>query len=962
MLKRVQAFILSCVLLCGCMLPGCSKLQFGNNDDSNADPSARTLSEYEQYIAGREAAPADALIRISGSAFFDSGNSEIQTVELDGTEAAVTTESGSITYTFTVEYSGLYHLAIDYYPLEGYGDTIERKLYIDGELPFSEARSLLFERQFEDEGEKRYSTSGNEYRRSQKEIFEWCTTDARSGYGFVDESLQFYLEAGEHTVTLEGIAEPMAIGELRFYVRTEQKNYAQLLEEYDKLGLASGNGQETYEAEDASRKSDSTLYAVEDRSSSQTTPYESTLILLNCIGSNNWKYTGQWIEWTVTVPETGLYTLSFRVKQDFVSGASAARRLYINGAVPFTEAEMLSIPYDLNWQIFTPGNEDGAYQFYLQEGKNTIRLEVVTGELAPILIQVRATVEDLTALYRRITAIVGSFPDSLRDYHLEDSIPDMVSVMETAYAELNAANALVEGLSGNKGEQSAYIDQMLVLLETMMDDMDVIPEQMSTFSDRINALASWAASAAEVPLLIDKFTVAGTHEQGETLRAEGSFLEQAWFDLDNFIASFQVDYYTVESMMEQETDREITLWLSSTSGRDQASILRDLVDKYFTSETGIKVNIRLVDMSVLWQAVANDMGPDVAILQGQAQPLNYGVRGALLDLRQFEDVDEVLSRFDESAVTPFCLGDSVYGLPEQQVFMMMFLRTDILNELGVSAPQTWGELYKLIPTLQEQGMEIGLPQPTTVQSGSDSTALNPMYTSLLLQNGVTVYDAQNRLCVLDELVAVNCFVEWSEFYTKYNFTKSYSAINRFRTGTMPIVLSDYTFYNSLVLAAPEIDGAWEMVPIPGTVSSDGTISRETSSSGSACMIFANTEEPDASWEFLKWWTSTETQVMYGRELETIQGASARWPTANLEAVEQLGWSPAASAALQEQWRYVVGIPEVPGGYYVGRSISNAIKSVVNMGESPREVLLDAIEDINEEIISKRIEFGLEEGE
>ena len=957
MLKRIQSIILVCVLLCTWVLPGCTNSHGGTTGADLPDAASRSLSEYELYIKDKKPAPEDAVIEIDGTEFSSWQGHEVQIVQLDGISAAATANEGSITYTFQVEESGLYDLDIDYYPLEGFGDTIERALYLDGKIPYSEARSLLLQRQFVDEGEKRYSTSGNEYRRSQTEVAAWYTAPAHSGYGFIDAPLKLYLEEGQHTITLESIAEPMAIGALRLFVRDEVPTYEQALKQYQALGLKQGSGSKVFEAEDASQKSDSTLYAVEDRSSCVTTPYESTLILLNCIGSNNWKYRGQWIEWTVTVPEEGLYTLSFRVKQDYVSGASATRRLSINGQIPFAEAENLSVPFDLSWQVYTPGNADGAYQFHLQAGENTIRLEAVTGELAPILIQVRETVTDLTALYRRITAIVGSFPDALRDYHLEDSIPDMISIMENAYAELSAANVLLEQLSGNKGEQSAYIDQMLVLLDTMMRDKDVIPEQMSTFSDRINGLSSWAASAAEVPLLIDKFTVSG---QGTALKADGNVFQQAWFAIENFIASFQVDYYTVESMIDQETDQEITLWLASNSGRDQASILRDLADKHFTSKTGIKLNIRLVNMGVLWQAVASDMGPDVAILQGQAQPLNYGVRGALYDLSQFPDCEEVLQRFDESAVIPFCLGDSVYGLPEQQVFTMMFTRTDILGELGISAPQTWDELIGLIPVLQEQGMEIGLPQPTTVQSGSDSTALNPMYTSLLLQKGARIYDKDNRLCVLDDLTAVNCFVEWAEFYTKYNFTKSYSNINRFRTGTMPIVLADYTFYNSLVLAAPEIDGAWDMIPIPGTVQEDGTISRATSSSGSACMVFANTDDPDASWEFLKWWTSAETQVMYGRELETIQGASARWPTANLEAMEQLGWSSAASRALKTQWEYVVGIPEVPGGYYVGRTISNAIKSTINMGENARESILDAIEDINKEIISKRKEFGLED--
>lgn len=957
MRKRLPSFLLACLLLWSSLLSGCG----GSRHEASVgmeEAGERSLSEYERYLSDKSPAPADEVIEIAGTAYSSCDGYEARIVELEGVPAVTTDAEGSISYTFTVAESGLYNLDIDYYPLEGYGAAIERTLYLDGEIPYGEARSILFRRQFADEGEKRYSTAGNEYRRSQTEIFGWNTSSTRSGYGFIDDPLKLYLEAGEHTVTLEGIAEPMAIGALRFYVREELPAYREALARYQAAGLTPGTGQGIYEAEEASRKSDATLYAVEDRSSCETTPYTPTLILLNCIGSNNWKYNGQWIEWTVNVPTEGLYTLSLRVKQDYVSGASAARRLYINGEVPFAEAETLSIPYDLSWQIFTPGDENGAYQFHLQAGENTIRLETVTGELAPILIQVRDTVSDLTAMYRRITAIVGSFPDPLRDYHLEDALPNMIPVMQKAHAELTAANVLLEQLGGNKGEQSAYLDQMLLLLEAMMKDKDSIPEQMATFSDRINSLSSWAASAAEVPLLIDKFCVSG--EESPALKADGNLFQQIWFAILNFIASFRVDYYTVESMLEQDTDREITLWLSSTSGRDQASILRDLVDKYFTGETGIRVNIRLVNMGVLWQAVASDVGPDVAILQGQAQPLNYGVRGALYDLSQFEDIGEVLGRFAESAVTPFRLGDSVYGLPEQQVFMMMFTRTDILEELGISAPRTWDELYAMIPVLQEQGMEIGLPQPTTVQSGSDSTALNAMYTTLLLQNGVTVYDKDDRLCVLDDLTAVNCFTQWAEFYTKYNFTKTYSAINRFRTGTMPIVLTDYTFYNTLMLAAPEINGAWEMVPIPGTAQPDGSVSRDTASSGSACMIFANTQDAEASWEFLKWWTSAETQVMYGRELEAIQGASARWPTANLEAMERLGWTSSAARALKEQWASVQGIPEVPGGYYVGRTVSNAIKSTINMGENPRESILDAVEDINEEIISKRREFGLEE--
>ena len=39
----------------------------------------------------------------------------------------------------------------------------------------------------------------------------------------------------------------------------------------------------------------------------------------------------------------------------------------------------------------------------------------------------------------------------------------------------------------------------------------------------------------------------------------------------------------------------------------------------------------------------------------------------------------------------------------------MFYRTDIFEELGIEPPETWEDLYRIIPVLQRNNMEIGLP-------------------------------------------------------------------------------------------------------------------------------------------------------------------------------------------------------------------------------------------------------------
>lgn len=941
----------------------CSFITVGAESDEGGKTSFVPDERYPVYATGKEFAPADSSVEIDPIANVTvSGQEAPETVTLDGKTGLVTGEEGLVTWQVTVPSDGMYNIEITYYPLEGKGATIERALYVDGEIPYLEAKSLFFNRIWVNQGEKIWTSSGNEFRRAQVEAPAWTTVPLRSSSGYTDEDLGVYLTKGEHTLTLESVAEPMAIAGIRLYVEKPLPTYEEIQKIYTENNYTPAAEGGVYEAEDAVRKSSSMLYAVEDRTSPATSPYDETRILLNCIGSGNWKHKGQWLEWEIDVPSTGLYTLSFRGKQDYISGASSTRRLLIDGEVPFQEAACIETAYSLNWQMITPGGDE-PYAFYLTEGTHTLRLEVVTGRLSPVLYEINQTVQELNILYRQIIMITGNFPDRLRDYDLEGNIPDLRNNLSVAVSTLEEANRQIEALSGGKGEQSVYIDQLLVQLRSFLQDLDTLPERVNEMNDNINALASWVASAAEVPLLLD--TICLIPYGGELPEAEAGFLVRLWSSIKSFFLSFVMDYYSIESFVDMGEGDKVTLWLAGTTGaatgtgRDQAMIIKNLSDYHFTKETGIALELRLVDMEVLLRAVASGSGPDVALFQSQAQPLNYGVRGALYDLNTFPDAQEVCGRFDDSAVLPFRMGEHLYGLPEQQVFPMMFCRTDVLGELGVVWPETWDDLYRLIPVLQEQNMEIGLPTPALVQSGSDATAINSVFSALLLQNGGTVYDEDSRLCTLNSLEAVDSFIEWSEFYTKYNFSKTYSEINRFRTGTMPILITSYTFYNTLALAAPEIQGLWTMVPIPGTVGEDGTIHREAASSISSCVMFKNADSPKACWEFLKWWTSKDIQVQYGREIEALQGPSARWPTANLEAMKELGWSASVSHSIQEQWRFVEGIAEVPGGYYVGRSIDNAIKSVINMGKNPRETLLNAVDDINEEILNKRQEFGLE---
>ncbi|MFA6843086.1 MAG: hypothetical protein WCR33_01675, partial [Bacilli bacterium] len=160
--------------------------------------------------------------------------------------------------------------------------------------------------------------------------------------------------------------------------------------------------------------------------------------------------------------------------------------------------------------------------------------------------------------------------------------------------------------------------------------------------------------------------------------------------------------------------------------------------------------------------------------------------------------------------------------------------------------------------------------------------------------------------------------------------------------------------------------------LPGTkkVDDDGNayLDYTSAASGTAVVMMEQrdsnaTEEQnqtmyDASWNFMKWFTSTDVQVGYAREIESILGSAARHNTGTIDAFKELAWTNDELDVLMDQWENTVGIPEVPGGYYTGRNLENAFREVVNDDTPPRETLKDYIITINKEIDRKRAEFGL----
>ncbi len=301
-------------------------------------------------------------------------------------------------------------------------------------------------------------------------------------------------------------------------------------------------------------------------------------------------------------------------------------------------------------------------------------------------------------------------------------------------------------------------------------------------------------------------------------------------------------------------------------------------------------------------------------------------------------------------------------------FPVLFYRKDILGELNLTVPKTWDDLIALIPELQRYNMELYLDTapPSTmgaVLSMGNSVPINTVFLSRLYQTGGEIYNESGSLCLLSEDVANTAFKWWTQFYTQHGFPRDIDFVTRFRLGEVPLGIVDLSTYTRLAVSAPEIRGAWGIAQVPGTLKEDGSIVRAAPCVTGGSMILKNAAEKRgavfAAWQFLKWWTSGDTQTAYAREMEAVLGQAGRYLVANLEAFDRVEWSLDVRAVLHEALKTLRGIPQVPGGYITGRYLNNAFVSVITNYENAADTLYENVELINEEITAKRKEFGLE---
>lgn len=915
-------------------------------------------SSFVQYLKKIESKPyATELILLPAS----EGLLSLESTEriMDDTEnsSVLLKTNGWMEWHFTAKESAVFLLRPEYMAGAGKGNKPVMDISLDGEVPYNELTNYALSRVYCDKA-ARQDNKGNDLIPEQTEVVRWQDRQLWDVIGLSGQALCVYIEKGEHTIRIVCKQESLFIRKMTLGVKADiptpeeamavyrQNDYKEITPFFKK-----------FQAEKTFEKSDVVLYPLYDRNSPATEPYHLTQIRRNTIGRSNWSKNGMWITYEIEdIPEDGLYYMTIKYRQLDAVDVTVFRNIYINGEILSSAFENVSFFYGINWNRKTISDKDGQpCPLYLKKGRNEIRMEVSPGRYTKVLQMVDYANYRLNQMYAQMVMVTGTNPDRYRDYYLDKEIPGLLDSFKEQAGILHKAADLFDSISGEKSSNSEVIQSMAYRLDSFIKEPNTIPLRISSYRDGISSLSSWLNNMIGQPLEMDYFII---HSADSKLPSpEASFFENIKHFFGAFIASFFEDYNIIGEKSSQKNT--IDVW--ANVGRDQIQVLKNLIMDDFTPASGINVNLSVVQAGFI-EATLAGRGPEVAIAIARGQPVNLACRGALLDFERYSGFEDMKSRFADTAMVPYQFNKKTYGIPCTQTFYMLFYRKDILEQMNIKIPKTWDDIFEAVPKLQRSHMTIGLPYSvisaaTAVDNGLGAKDL---FATLLLQNGGAFYNDDFTASKLDSEIAVNVFKNWCDFYTKYGFDLAYDFYTRFKTGELPIGIASYEMYNTLSVAAEEIRGLWGMASIPGTRRSDGSISHAEAGAGTAVVIFKNTADAEKCYKFVDWWTSNDIQQRFCTTLENLLGPAGRFPTANLDAFSKLSWSGSELEMITKQRQNVFELPEIPGSYYVSRSIDNAFRAVIFDGKNPRETFEKENRNINREITRKHRELGLAE--
>ena len=864
------------------------------------------------------------------------------------TEVALFSQEDSwIEYRFESDVDVLVEMKLDFFPLDDGIRDIELAIMMNDVYPYDEAQQLSFRKWWVTPHVFETDRYDNEIMPKAVSSNRWIHQSVVDSQRLLSNPLLWRIQVGWNTVKIFQLQGSFLLGQVYLQPQVSAPTYGQYLSDHQQ-GTMQSDTLLTYQAEHLAERN-TLLTRFNTNREPLVTPFALIEGKLNVIDGATYQTSGQAISFAMEVPASGFYHLTFKVLQSRVQTISY-RRLLINGQVPFDEANLIPFPASRSWQHVTLAPLEGdPYRFYFPAGTHHITLEVNTSLFRDDYQSIQTLMNDINELTLAIKKITGNTIDPNREWDLQTYLPTIETTLDSFIETIDRVNThWTSTMQAN--QQSDVIASLSIakrLLVTLRNDIDAIPRRIATLSGASGSvlyrLGIILPLLIQSPLTIDEFYLHG--DQATLPQVQAGFFLNIWVGIQRFFASFFSDQYK-----ETTNPDELVVWVSRS--RQYVNLLQQMVDAQFTPLTGIPVRISInPNEEKLILASSAGKQPDIAMGVAGWRPYDFAIRNNLYDLSSFEDFRTVSDRFYPGSFLQLIYQDGVYGLPETQNFYLLFYRKDIMNRLELDVPSTWDDVIGILPELQRFGMNF-----YSMLSSSNAFKAFVLTMPFIRQFGGQIFQEDGLAAAYDDPKTIEALTLMTDLFTTYSLPLEVGSFyNEFRYGRLPIGIGDFGMYISLLHAAPEIAGLWDIAPLPG-IETDGIVNRSFDGSSTSAMMFQQTKKANEGWSFLKWWTSAATQLDYAESLISAYGPEYLWNTSNQEAFAEMSWDDNHRETILDQWQWIDDTAKTPASYMVERELSNIWNKVVFQGVNLRTAIEDSLIIANKEIRRKMIEF------
>jgi multiple sugar transport system substrate-binding protein len=309
---------------------------------------------------------------------------------------------------------------------------------------------------------------------------------------------------------------------------------------------------------------------------------------------------------------------------------------------------------------------------------------------------------------------------------------------------------------------------------------------------------------------------------------------------------------------------ELTVWAMGNEG----ALLGSMADLFMEEYPDVTVNVTPVDwgqaVAKLQTAIGGGETPDVSQM-GTDMMAQFAATGAL------EAVPDTFAAdtFFESAWNTNVVDDTTYGVPWYVETRVLYYRTDLAEEAGITAaPETWDDLKAAAQAMKDGGADWGISLgPKNAQE----------YLPFVWSNGADIVAEDGATFALDSPEAVEALTFYDSFFeeelTPAEVPEGFDITPAFVEGTHPMMFSG-PWHLGLIEEAggADIEGKWAVAPIPGKDSAPGT----SWVGGANLTVFKDSENKDAAWAFVEFMSRPETQVAWYQEATVLPAVQAAW--------------------------------------------------------------------------------------